>query len=202
MSRKTAEPHRIVHISAARRLGCTAEPKTEPPCEVVPLMASEVPENSRALLVEADIRADMNAGDPMGWALRKVNYVISAARGAFKEPEHLESVVSYAIEAVRDYGEPQGAELLRKASCLYGSSPRVRAALSEAAARIGGPGDFDIIISCLKSDLPSPSAHLRALSDFADRHPEQSRLILGDLRMINDPDEAVLEAINSFSRRE
>ena len=176
-------------------------PQVEPPCEVRPMWSSEVSESGRVMLIEGDIRADLNAGDPMGWALRKANHVILNAALAFRSADAVDSAVCVAIDIVRDYGHPDGAAIIRKAYGLHGASPDVRRKVSDCLSRIGGPEDLDLIMECVKSDRAEPSAHLRALSAFADRCPERTEAILSALCGIQNPPPQILAAIDEFRSR-
>jgi hypothetical protein len=72
-----------------------------------------------------------------------------------------------------DYGEPEGVALLKKALKLHGAGEPVRIAVSAAVARIGGPEDYAVILSCLELSPHNPAPHLSALEIFLERYPEK-----------------------------
>lgn len=168
---KKGKHPKVTHISKARLRFGSLRPATEPSYEVYAIWPIEVAEQARADIAGAEIRVDMRNGDPFNFVLRKVRYVLENAKTAFTEDAVREKAVVYMIGIVRDFGEPEGMEVLRLARALFGESPRVREAITEALARSGGESGLDDILSILKQDLSSPSGHLEAIAQFVQRHP-------------------------------
>jgi hypothetical protein len=163
---------KIIHISRAKRLPYSERPKTEPPCEVKLLWASKVGESNRAVMVEADIRADIKNGDLNLTALRKARYVLDHVSEAFSEDSAVNELVGYMLSAIRDYGEPEGVEVLKRAWELFGSRREIAERISTFAARICSPSDYGILITALESDVSS-AMHRSALQHFLERFPEK-----------------------------
>ncbi|MFH1393486.1 MAG: hypothetical protein ABII71_02310 [Candidatus Micrarchaeota archaeon] len=126
----------VVHISRARRPRNGTEPKIEPPMDV-PQMRTELGEHKRAVMVDAHIGALIEAGDPGGWVLRKVNFVLQNADTYFTDPDALEHLIRFMVERVRDYGAHEGVPLLIIAHRSFGHLGQVRDSLNEAISRLG-----------------------------------------------------------------
>lgn len=128
---------KITHISKGKRAGCRIRPMTEPPCEVKIIWAMDVLEKNRAIIAEADIRADMSNGDPLLNVLKKVRYVLENAADALKQKSALENAVLSMISIIRDYGEPEGMPLLDLALALYGeSNQKIKDSVEQAVFEI------------------------------------------------------------------
>jgi len=178
---------KVIHITKAKNRFLSFRPSTEPAWEVNAIWPKSVPEMDRAEIADADIRVDMRYGDPFSVVLRKARYVLENAQAAFNGPEARERAAINTINVIRDYGEIEGVELLKKALELFGDSAKVREAISLAVARIGGPDDFNIIIMGMKGDAGgktderSRETHMGALIEFVERHPGQSMKIASSL---------------------
>jgi hypothetical protein len=164
---------KIVHISKAKRLPYNERPKTEPPCEMKLLWTAAISETNRAVMVEADIRADIKNGDLNLTALRKCRYALDHVQEAFSDDSAVDELVSYILSVVRDYGEPEGVGILRRAWELFGNKKELAERISTFAARICSASDYGIIITALESDVSS-SKHRDAVSHFLERYPEKA----------------------------
>ena len=183
---------KIVHISRAKRLLRDERPKTEPPQEVRLLWADKVCESNRAVMVEADIRADISNGDLNLTALRKARYVLDHAEEAFSEHEAILELVGYMLSVIRDYGEPEGVEVLRRAWELFGCEREIAERISTFASRICSGSDYDILITALESDVSSTS-HREAICHFIERYPEKSGEVYEALLKSTVPEEVAGE---------
>lgn len=189
--------HDIIHISKARRLHCPAS-STEPLCAVRPLWAFNLTEEERIPFAEADLRADLDRGDPFGWVLRKANHVIENASIAFLDGGSREELLRRTVGIIRDHGDPVGVRLLRKALDKHGHLRGVRAAVSEAASRIGEEGDLDLLIRCVREagdDLPSV---LKPIAMFASRHPGSMAAIGAALQAVSRENPGASESVARF----
>jgi hypothetical protein len=127
----------VVHISRARRAFSTIRPSIEPPLEIPALWTKGVPESDIAIIVDADVRADMDIGDPGMAVLRKINYVLGNAVEAFSDRGAARELVLYMIESLRDFGEPEGKPLLQKAASLFPEDPEVKRNVDQAYDWLG-----------------------------------------------------------------
>ncbi|MEW6722702.1 MAG: HEAT repeat domain-containing protein [Candidatus Micrarchaeota archaeon] len=168
---------KIAHISQARRAK-TGELLVEPPFTVDAMGAFRVPEPARAGLTALELRTELDQGDPFRRVLKKANFAIEKAGEYFLEDKPRADAIRRIVEVIMDHGEPEGVPLLKKALELHGASEAVRAAVSGAVARIGGPDDFPIIVSSLRMSPDDPGPHLSALVLFADRHPDSRPAVL------------------------
>ncbi|MBU0527061.1 hypothetical protein KKE92_01145 [Candidatus Micrarchaeota archaeon] len=171
MSSRGTSHKKLHHITQAKRVGYVRRPKAEPPIEVAELWATSVSENSRAIIVEADLKADMSIGDPGFKVLRKSRYVLTHVSAAFKTQRDRLDLVSRVIGVIRDYGEPEGIALLRTARYIFGYDKSINEKIAMTVAQFGLESDFDILISVLE-DFKSMTA-ARSVQNFLDRFPEQ-----------------------------
>ncbi len=185
---------KIVHISKAKRVLSNKRPKTEPPCEIKLLWAAAVSESNRAVMVEADIRADIKNGDLNLTALRKARYVLDHAEEAFSEEAAVNELVGYMLSVIRDYGEPEGVEVLKRAWELFGSRKEIAEKISTFAARICSPSDYDILVTALESDTAS-SRHREAIAHFLERYPEKAGEIYDALTASTVPEEVARDLV-------
>lgn len=185
---------KIVHISQAKRIPCKERPKTEPPCEIKLLWASGASETSRAVMVEADIRADMRNGDLNQTALRKARYAIDHVEEAFSDEAAVNELVGYILSVIRDYGEPEGVEVLKRAWSLFGSREEIARRISTFTARICSASDFDFLITILETDVSS-THHRDALQHFLERFPEKESDVDDALRKSLVPEEVARDIL-------
>lgn len=178
----------VVDISEGRRIHYGARPSVDETRPVAALYTPAVSEADRSILAEASIRADMNNGDPGLVVLRKCLFVLENAALVFKDPVFLERTVTRILKVIRDYGEPEGAPLVREALSTFGRMEGVRKAASDAISRIGEETDSGLILDSLKPDSSAPDEHLSALRSFAYRYPEKAGEIAAALEGINASD--------------
>jgi hypothetical protein len=190
---------KIVHISRAKRMPYDERPKTEPPCEVKLLWASKVGESNRAVMVEADIRADIRIGDLRLTALRKARYVIDHASEAFSDDSAVIELVGYMLSVIRDYGEQEGIEVLKRAWELFGSKKEIAEKISTAASRLCSDSDYGILITALESDFSS-SCHKDAILHFLERYPEKCAELDSALRASSVPEDIARDLIERSVR--
>ncbi|VVC04784.1 Uncharacterised protein [Candidatus Bilamarchaeum dharawalense] len=171
---------RIIHITAARRIGRSERPEIEPPMLVKPLVA-RIPEKDRAIIAEAEVRLDMRTGDLDMVVLRKCNFVFEHAKEAFANSARRSRVVRNFVTIVQDYGEPEGVPLLQKALEKYGTSRPVRFAISTAISRIGDESCLDLLLNLVRMDVMFPKPHLDSLLQFAQSYPTTVPAILANL---------------------
>ena len=136
MSRRGTSHKKITHITQAKRVGYVQRPKAEPPIEVPELWATSVSEKHRAVIVEADLKADMSIGDPGFKVLRKSRYLLTNVSAAFRNQSDRLDLVSRVIGVIRDYGEPEGIELLKLASDIFGYNESIARQVSQAMGRL------------------------------------------------------------------
>jgi len=190
---------KVVHISRAKRKHANKKVEISPPIEVNRIWA-KVGETSRAVLVEANIRADMSEGDVWRRVLRKANFVLRETATAFTEPEGIERMVMLTIAIIRDYGAPEGVELLKDALKRFGKMRQAREAVSVAVARIGTEDDFDLLVSALENDLTNPAAHLSALEHFAERFPSLAHDVIEAMERFSSKEQSFESNIASIRR--
>jgi len=171
MSSRGPSHKKLTHITQAKRVGYVRRPKAEPPIEVPELWAASVSENFRAIIVEADLKADMSIGDPGFKVLRKSRYILTNVSIAFGHKSDRLDLVSRIIDVIRDYGEPEGSSLLRTALSVFGYDKSTIEKIAMAAAQIGSEADFDILIGVLQNC--NSIAAVRSVQTFIDRFPEQ-----------------------------
>lgn len=166
-------PNAVTHISKAKRLTRKRRPEAEPPFAVKSLWAAKVDEHSRTIIVEADIRADMNVGDPVLTTIRKVHYILENAKQAYSDDAARTQLITYMVDIIADYGEPEGIVALKKAAELFGDSRQVREAISRAAARISNEDALDLILGSFRLDASDPKAHMHSLKGFLSQFPHK-----------------------------
>ncbi len=191
-------PPKIVHISKARRLKRKRRPDVEPPYAIGALWAENVEEKKRTVIVEAEIRADLNVGDPLLTTIRKVDYVLENAGQAYRDDEARTELVVFMVDIIRDYGEPEGIDTLRKAAELYGEKKEVREAISSAVVRIGCKDGLHLILFGLRYDDSNPSSHLPALLDFVRQFPETIDSVLKFLEPFASLNSAFEDAVSEI----
>lgn len=162
---------KIVHILKSRNRFRDLRPCSDRPMEVGAIWPKSVDEMARADMAELDIRVDMRYGDPFMCVLRKARYVIENIDSAFQVAHARERCALNIISIVRDYGAQEGVPVLKTALELFGESVGVRSAISTAAARIGGPDDYPLLVECVCKDAENPDAHRGALAEFLERFP-------------------------------
>ncbi len=180
MSGRQTAHKKLTHITQAKRVGYVRRPKAEPPIEVAELWVSSVSENFRAVIVEADLKADMAIGDPGFKVLRKSHYILTNVSAAFKIQRDRLDLVSRVIGVIRNYGEPEGIELLRKARALFGHDQSISEQIAVTVAQLGSETDFDLLIAVLKDY--NGLAAVRSVQTFLDRFPEQRKNLEQQLR--------------------
>lgn len=185
---------KIIHISKARRLPYDKRPKTEPPCKVKLLWTADVSETNRAVMVEADIRADIKNGDLNLTALRKARYVLDHVGEAFSDDCAVTELVSYMLSVIRDYGEPEGVEVLKRAWELFGSDKEIAHKISTFAARICLASDYGILITALESDVSS-TPHREAVKHFLERYPEKANEMYDAMTASTVPEEVARDLV-------
>jgi len=194
---KTPERQKIVSILKAKRLPYSERPAIEPPC-VVKALTADIPERDKYVIAEADIGADMRLGDLNLTALRKCRYILENAPYAFKDQHYLELMLSRTIRLIAEYGEPEGVPLLHLALGMYLDTPLVREEVSKAVSQIGGAGSLSLLLRLLAVDAATPGAHLRSISHFTDRFPEQAGEAIKGLRSFEEDCPAVTGIIEEI----
>ncbi|MFH0884318.1 MAG: hypothetical protein V1861_01250 [Candidatus Micrarchaeota archaeon] len=188
---------KVVSLLKAKRLPYSQRPAIEPLCEVL-AMTANISEDDRLVIAEADIRADIGVGDLSQTALRKCRYILIHASEGFTDAALCELAVARTVRIIRDYGEPEGIPLLSLANSLHGGSRVVREAVSDGLARIGNEESLEIMLKLLASDLDSPKAHLRSISEFADRFPKLAGRIIEEMRRFEIACPAIPDAISEI----
>jgi hypothetical protein len=105
-------------------------------------------DQARITLVCAEIRAELDVGDPRDYVIPMVNYVLTHAQGQnirslFINPDMITQLIVNMVDILRDYGSgANGAEaarvLLEKTKDLFGSDSRVLDAVSKASSQLSG----------------------------------------------------------------
>ena len=170
-SARVSANQKVVHISKAKRVGLRERPDTHPALEVPLLWVVSVCESNRAVMVEADLLADIRLGDLNQTALRKARYVIENVHGAFQDDAAIKELVGYMISVVELYGEPEGVSVLETAWSLFGCHRELADQMALAVSRIGSSTDLPVLIRALEADVAS-KACLGALEQFVDRFPD------------------------------
>ena len=201
----------ITQITRGRRRLYCERPRISPPLAVRAYLASQISEHGRMGVsfsfnrpvadLFAEIAADVAEGDPRLTALRKCAYVIENAPKHISDPNLVAQNISEILGIIREYGEPEGAPLVRRALKLYGGTPAVDAAAANALARIGSPRDFARLASLIRKDPECAQACLQAIIFIAERHPAHAATAIRALNRTehdNPAIKAVIEELGSI----
>ena len=194
---KSPSNGKVIHFTKARRYPYGARPMIEPPVKPFGIDTFGAGEKSRLAMAEADIRADMTSGDLDLHVLRKINFALDALKD-FRDAGIRMQGITYLIEDVRNYGEPEGLGVLKQCYVLYGKCEGVLEQLFHAADNIGTLRGMRTILTAYVAE--PVEGHLSGLDNFAWWFPGAVPMMVSILSAFRLPKPISEEAVSRIQR--
>jgi len=181
----------IRRVRSCRPLTYYSRPKTDPPFVVSSLCIRdhgiELADDSIVDLAVSDLMSNLHG--PGEITLRQARFILENV-GKLKTEKAREKLILHTIDAITEFGEPEGTEILQDMMKKFGNNSHIREAVSTAIGIIGYNTDVELLLSNLSIDLDSPKIHLDALLEFSQRYPEEKQTI-AEFVKLNLPEETI-----------